>query len=312
MESVLWVEKYRPKKLDEMVNQEAVIERLKYFIKNRNIPHMLFAGPAGCGKTTAALCVVRELFGDDWKSWYLELNASDERGINTIRGKVKDFARTKSLSGLYKIIILDEADALTSDAQQALRRMMEKYASTCRFILICNYSSKIIEPIQSRCVVFRFRSLEPEDVSKFLSRISESEGLEVEDGVFEAIYDISGGDLRKAVTILQACASEGRVSVKRVYEISAAAEPGKVRKMLESALSGDFASAREVLHDILYRDGVAGQDIVREIMNQLRKLELPDDKRIELIREIGECEFRISQGSDPRIQLEALLAAFSV
>ncbi len=303
MEAELWVEKYRPRKLEEIVNQEAVVERLRFFVKSGNIPHMIFSGPAGCGKTTAALCVVRELFGEDWARNHIELNASDERGINTIRGKVKDFARTKSMGGLYKIVILDEADALTAEAQQALRRMMEKYSSTCRFILICNYSSKIIEPIQSRCVVLRFRLLSKEDVKGFLRKIAERENLEVEDRALEAIFSITGGDMRKAVTLLQACAGE-RVTEKRVYTISGSPEPEKVGKMVDLALSGNFPEAREVLAELMFRDGVPGQDIAREILSAFHSRDVP----AEAVERLGECEFRISQGADPRIQIEALLA----
>ncbi|HDD05185.1 MAG TPA: replication factor C small subunit, partial [Candidatus Aenigmarchaeota archaeon] len=165
----IWTEKYRPKTLDEVVGQEKVVEKLKAFVRAKNLPHLLFAGPAGTGKTTCALAIARELYGEEWRDNLLELNASDERGIDTIRTKVKEFARTKPIGDFpFKIILLDEADALTRDAQQALRRTMENFSSTCRFILDCNFSSKIIEPIQSRCAIFRFKPLEKEAIQKYI------------------------------------------------------------------------------------------------------------------------------------------------
>ncbi len=165
MVSEIWTEKYRPSRFDELVGQEHILKGVSALTNSMNIPHLLFAGPAGTGKSTLALIVVKELFGNTWRDNFLELNASDERGINIVREKVKNFARTKSLGNVpFKVIFLDEADALTPEAQQALRRTMENYASTCRFVMSCNYSSKIIDPIQSRCAVFRFKLLEKKDV----------------------------------------------------------------------------------------------------------------------------------------------------
>ena len=172
----VWTEKYRPKKLNDVVNQEDIVERLKAFVKNKNVPNMLFAGPAGIGKTTCALAIAHEVYGEGWKQNYLETNASDERGINTIRHKIKDFARTRPIGDTpFKIAVLDEADALTPEAQQALRRTMENYTHTCRFILIANYSSRIIDPIQSRCAVFRFTGIEKEKSKKYLKKIAKKE-----------------------------------------------------------------------------------------------------------------------------------------
>src|SRR5687767_982699 len=203
----IWVEKYRPTKLGEVVGHPDIVERLKAYASTKSMPHLMFAGPAGVGKTTCALALARELYGDDWTNKLLELNASDERGIGIVRGKIKEFARTASARDIaFKIIFLDEADALTADAQSALRRTMEQYP-IARFILSCNYSSKIIEPIQSRCAVFRFRPLKPDEIKGMLRRIAKEEKLDITQDGLEAILYVSRGDLRKAVNTLQVAAT---------------------------------------------------------------------------------------------------------
>jgi len=268
---------------------------------------MLFAGPPGCGKTTAAIAIAHELYGGKWRANYLELNASDERGIDVVRHKIKDFARTRPIGADYKIICLDEADSLTSDAQHALRRTMERYSEATRFILIANYSSKIIEPIQSRCAIFRFKPLSEEHALKFLHRVAKGEGLNIENSAFKAILDLSEGDMRRAVNILQAAATAPRITEKVVYEIAAAAHPQLIKHMITQAINGFFPAAREILTQML-REGIAGEDIMKEIGKQIHLLDLPDKKKIELIEKVGEYEFRIACGGTPQIQIEAFLA----
>ena len=313
MEFQIWAERYRPVKLSEVINQKHAIERIKAFVKDKNIPHMLFAGHAGTGKTTTALAIAKELYGNTWRQNVLELNASDERGIDIIRGKVKDFARMKPLGDVsWKIVILDEADALTQEAQQALRRTMENYTNVTRFILLCNYSSKIIEPIQSRCAVFRFKVLMDADIKKFIDRISDGEKLKIDEKAVNAIVFLSEGDLRKVSNLLQASAAmKEKITEDVVYDIASKAKPTDVKEMLELTLEGKFIDARKKLQELLLRQGLSGSDIISEIHRQIYSLDgMPEDKKVQLIEKCGEFEFRLSEGGNELIQLEALLASF--
>jgi replication factor C small subunit len=309
----VWVEKYRPRKLSDVIGQKSIVERLSAYVKTRSMPHMMFAGPAGSGKTTCAIALARGLYGEQWRDSLIELNASDERGIDIVRGKVKDFARAASISTAdFKIIFLDEADALTSDAQAALRRTMERYTQTCRFILSCNYSSKIIEPIQSRCAVFRFRPLGESDVKAYLKRIADGEKVEVTDDGLSAIAVLAAGDLRKATNILQVSASMGkRVDADAVFESTENIRPSEIQEMLTTALGGNFTAARSRLDELVARHGLSGEDIVAGIHRAVFDLPVSEDAKIVLVDRVGEAEFRMVSGASERIQLEALLAHFA-
>lgn len=311
--SIIWTEKYRPKEFFEIRGQETIIPRVRAFIENGNMPHLMFAGPAGVGKTTLSLVIARTLFGEAWHNNFLELNASDERGIDVIRNKVKDFARTKSIRDVpFKIIYLDECDSLTKEAQQALRRTMETYSATCRFILSCNYSSKILDPIQSRCTVFRFKPLKKENIEEILRDISEKEDLNLNAEAISAIYDLCGGDARKAENILQSCAAVSKdISNSLVYDIVSSAEPKEVKKILEITNSGNFIGARDLLLDTMAKHGLSGIDIIKQIQKEIFNLEIEDLKKLDMIEKCGEIEFRMVEGSDEFIQLESLLANFS-
>lgn len=306
----IWTEKYRPQKLDDVVNQTHVISRLKAWIESKSIPNMLFAGSAGVGKTCCAIVVAREMFGDNWRSNFLELNASDDRGIDIVRGKIKDFARIKPIGHDFKIIFLDEADALTPEAQQALRRTMEKYASVCRFILSCNYSSRLIEPIQSRCVVFRFKSLTKEHIENYMKRIASSEGLSLDQSALEAIYEISSGDMRKATNLLQACSVYNPITAEHVYDVASSAKPNDVKEMITLVTSGNFDEGKKKLYNMLIDKGLSAEDILKSIHREIFKLEIPEEKKLKLLDKVGEFEFRLNQGGTPEIQLSALLAHF--
>lgn len=312
MASEIWTEKYRPSKFPEVVGQDDVIKKVESMTNSLNIPHLLFAGPAGTGKSTLALIVVKELFEKNWRDNYLELNASDERGINVIRDKVKNFARTKSLGNIpFKIIFLDEADALTPEAQQALRRTMENYSTTCRFILSCNYSSKIIDPIQSRCAIFRFKILEKKDIERVIRKIEEGEKLQISPEAMELLYEGSEGDCRRCINILQSTASiSPAITTELVSTVISSAKPKDIKVVLDYALSGDFQRSREKLLDVMLKEGIAGQDVIKAIQKEIWNLPVEPEIKVKLTEKTGEAEFRMVEGSDPFIQLQSLLASF--
>ncbi len=278
--SEIWTEKYRPKNFSEILGHDGIVKSVSAFVKQKNMPHLLLVGPAGVGKTSLALVVARALFGDDWHQNFLELNASDERGIDVIRIKVKDFARTRSIGNVpFKIIYLDECDALTKEAQQALRRTMENYTQTCRFILSANYSSKIIEPIQSRCAVFRFRPLEKKDVFDFIERIAKQEKLKIDDAAKNALYEISEGDCRRLVNALQSATSiSSNINEDSIFLVASFVKPKEIKGILLLALSGKFVEARDSLLNAMLNHGLSGIDIIKQIQKELINLEI-DEKR---------------------------------
>jgi replication factor C small subunit len=308
----LWVEKYRPKILDDVVGHDEIIERLNAYVKTKNVPHLLFAGPAGTGKTTCSLALAKELYQDTWKQNFIELNASDERGIGIIRGKIKNFARTAPIGkSQFKIIFLDEADSLTSDAQSALRRTIEKHTRICRFILSVNFSSRVIEPIQSRCTIFRFSPIKEADIKEYMKKIAEKEKLEISEDGLETLVFISRGDLRKAINVLQVGASvTKKITAEVLYETSATAKPEDVKSLINTALTGNFMAARTKLYDLLIKYGLSGEDIIKQIHQNIFDLAIPDESKVKLIEKAGETEFRLIEGSNAHIQLEALLAQF--
>ena len=309
-----WIEKYRPERLSEVVGQKEITTRLESYVKRKTMPNLLFAGQAGIGKTSSAVALAREMFGENFSQNFLELNASDDRGIDVVRDTIKNFARTLAFNEGFKIIFLDESDALTADAQQALRRTMEKYTRTVRFILSCNYSSRLIEPIQSRCVVFRFRPLSAKDMEARLRDVAKKENVDIDDKALKAIIYVAQGDMRKSINVLQASASMGKkVDEKTVYEVSSRARPEEIKDLIKLALGGKFLEAREKLDTLLYEHGMSGEDVITQLYRELidfPEVELDSKTKIALVDTIGEYNFRLVEGASERIQLEALLAQF--
>jgi len=312
MQSMIWTEKYRPRSFDQVKGQQNIVSKLQAFVAQRNLPHLLFAGPAGVGKSTLALVIARTFFGENWRDNFLELNASDERGIDVVRVKVKDFARTKALGDVpFKLIFLDECDALTKDAQQALRRTMENFTGTCRFILACNYSSKIIDPIQSRCAVFRFRPLSDDDVQDLADRIIAEEGLSVESGAKEALVSVANGDSRRVTNILQSCSVVAdTITSDLIYTMASVAKPKEIKELLDLAMAGEFVKARDMLLEVMLRYGLSGIELIKQIQGEVWNLDVGARAKVQLIDKCGEFEFRLVEGSDEFVQLEALLAQF--
>lgn len=310
----VWAEKYRPRTLTEIINQKEIVDRLKGFVETNTMPHCLFAGPAGTGKTTAALSLARDLFKENYADSLFELNASDERGINVVRERVKTFARTRSLGGIpFKILVLDEADNMTSDAQQALRRTMERYTETCRFILICNYSSRIIDPIQSRCAPFRFTPLDDDDIQGRLSYVAQNEGLELRADGMQAILTECQGDLRKAFNTLQAAAAYGEtITEDTIYNVAGRVHPQDIHEMLKLAFNGEFVEARNKLRQILIEYGVSASDVIKSVHSELLRFNLPTRWKAQLADTVGEIDFRITQGANEEVQFSALLAKFAL
>jgi len=306
-----WTEKYRSKRLDDnIVGQEAIVKRLKAYVKQKSMPNLLFAGPPGVGKTLCAIALAYELFGDSFSQNFMELNASDERGIDVVREQIKSYAATLPFGGIkFKVIFLDEADALTREAQNALRRTMENTSATTRFILSANYSSKIIEPIQSRCALFRFRPLSETHVIERLKYITGKEKVHVAEDGYKALVYSSEGDMRKAINFLQTASTLGeKITEDTVFKVAARARPKEVRELIELALDGKFENARKKLDALLYEYGLSGEDVMLQMYREIVGFDIDQRKKVDLIDKIGEYNFRLTEGANERIQLESLLA----
>lgn len=309
--SLMWTEKYRPRKLEDIINQRDIIAGITNLVRSPDIPHMLFSGPAGVGKTTTALCIAKEVLGDEWRKNTLELNASDERGIKMVRERVKEFAASVKLAtdkdfDKPKIIILDEADEMTPEAQTALRRIIEDSARTTRFVIICNYLSQIIEPIQSRCVVFRFTRPSEDDVVEHLKTIAAKEKAKADEKALEQIYASTGGDLRHSINVMQAAAGMGAINVANVNAAIGISGRSKVGDILKLALVGKFNEARIKLLELTQVYGMSETDFLKYANQEAYDLKLENPGEFAAL--MAEYDYRLASGAHPEIQLAALLA----
>ncbi len=309
--SEMWVERHRPQTVADIKGQKAVVDRLVAYSQKQTFPHLLFAGPPGTGKTTAALALTRDVFGESYRMNLLEMNASDERKLESIRTKVKGFAKTAPVPGTsFKVIFLDEADALTPDAQGALRRIMEQHSQTCRFILSCNYSSKIIEAIQSRCAVFRFRPLADSEVLDQVKHVASEENVALEDDAAEALAKIAQGDLRRAITALQVSAAISETITRSiVYETSATAPPEALHQYIMACKDDGFHVARRRLQELLNKYGLAGTDFVGQLHRELYNVDfISEMDKLDLTEIMAEVDYRLVEGGGEKIQLDAMTA----
>jgi replication factor C subunit 2/4 len=309
----MWVEKYRPNKLDDIVEQNNIINFLKNALITKNIPHLIFFGPSGCGKTSTILALAKELFGNDhYKERIIELNASDERGINMIRDKIKIYAK-QSVNNLknappWKIIILDEADTMTPDSQFALRRIMEQYSKITRFCIICNYHHKIIEPIISRCSLFRFKPINNIDLISKLNNISYIENINCSEIILSKIIDISRGDLRKAINLLQKCYNiyGDKFNNELLDEISGIIPINKFNILIENILKKNMDFVDKYINQ-LYLDGYSLVNQILLFHNYIIKSDLNSNIKAQICFKIIEIDQQLIKGSDEFIQFMNLV-----
>ncbi|KAJ2451894.1 Subunit of heteropentameric Replication factor C (RF-C) [Coemansia sp. RSA 2336] len=313
-ENLPWVEKYRPTSLDELVSQSDIVDTLQRFVDDGKLPHLLFYGPPGTGKTTTILAIARKLYKKNLNSMVLELNASDDRGIDVIRDQIKTFASTRTVfsSGL-KLVILDEADAMTTPAQAALRRVIEKYTKNVRFCIICNYVSKIIPAVQSRCTRFRFAPLKLSDINGRLNMIVEREQVNITEEAKDALIKLSGGDMRRVLNVLQACnAAYPRIDTDDVYACTGQPSPDDIKRIIDWMLNDEFQVALSNINALKRDKGLALQDIISELSQYVNVIDFPTTTRIHLLEQLAEIEYNMSVGSMEKIQLSALVGAFKI
>lgn len=311
-----WVEKYRPSKLEELISHDDIIKTINQFMKENQLPHLLFYGPPGTGKTSTILACAKQMYTpQQFNSMVLELNASDDRGIGIVRGQILSFASTRTIfKAGPKLIILDEADAMTNDAQNALRRIIEKYTENVRFCIICNYLGKIIPALQSRCTRFRFAPLQQSQIVPRLKEVASAEGVKISEDGIKALLALSGGDMRKVLNTLQSTWLAYRdVTEDNVYTCVGHPLRSDINNILNWLLNeNDFAVCFKNIQDLKLAKGLALGDILTEVHTIIQRVKLPPEVLISLLIKMADAEARLASGCSERIELAALIAAFQV
>ncbi|KAJ7577016.1 P-loop containing nucleoside triphosphate hydrolase protein [Mycena floridula] len=309
-----WVEKYRPVTLDDVVSHKDITTTIEKFIDKNRLPHLLFYGPPGTGKTSMILAIARRIYGSEFRKQVLELNASDDRGIEVVREQIKQFAETRTLFAKgFKLIILDEADMMTQAAQAALRRVIEQYTKNVRFCIICNYVNKITPAIQSRCTRFRFSPLPIIEVEKRLKTVVESENVNLTLEGKTALLKLSKGDMRRALNVLQAChAAYDIIGEEEIYNCTGNPHPSDIESIVGSMISDEFSAAYQLINRMKTERGLALQDLLTGAYEYIDGVELKPHARIFLLDHLATTEHRLSTGASERIQLTALLGAFKM
>lgn len=305
-----WVEKYRPQLVKDIVGNVEAVSRLQIIAEEGNLPNVILAGPPGTGKTTSVLCLAHQLLGPSYRDAVLELNASDDRGIDVVRNKIKMFAQKKVTlpPGRHKIIILDEADSMTSGAQQALRRTMEIYSNTTRFALACNQSTKVIEPIQSRCAIVRFTKLGDKEILSRIVYVCQQEKVPYVPEGLEAIIFTADGDMRQALNNLQATHSGfSLINQENVFKVCDQPHPILVANLISHCLSAEIDNAYSIMKHLCDL-GYSATDIITTLFRVVRNYKMQEFLKLEFIKEVGFCHMRISDGVNSRLQLSGLLA----
>jgi replication factor C subunit 2/4 len=308
----LWVEKYRPEKLDEISAQTNVISSLKNAMQTKNIPHLIFFGPSGCGKTSTILALAKELFGKEYNERIIELNASDERGINVIRDKIKTYAKqsVKNIDNMppWKIIILDEADTMTPDSQFALRRIIEQYSKITRFCIICNYHNKIIDPIISRCSLFRFKPIESNEIIKKLQYICTQEKFNPSENILKKIVSICRGDLRKAINLLQKCYNSfgDKLNEELLDEISGVIPNDKFINLMDAIQNKNTNLVDNIVNNLF----LEGYSLVNQIMlfhNHIIFMDIDSNIKSNILCKLADIDQNLIKGCDEQIQFMRLV-----
>lgn len=307
--NLMWTEKHRPKTMDDVVGHDDIVDNMRGWVDDPSMPHILFSGPQGSGKTALTTAFARERYGEGWRKNVLEMNASDSRGIDVVRDQIKGFAREGTAGDADdKLIFLDEADSLTKDAQAALRRVMEDFSEISKFVMSCNYQNKIINPIQSRCVVFRMAALTDDQIGEVVSRVLDEEGVSTDRGVISKVVKASKGDARRAVHTLQVASNNGHIQESDVDGIIGGINDDEIKGILQDAMDGEYDRAMDAVQQDFLRQGVPSEELADSFYRTIKDMDIAEDSRMKMMHKLADKDYRISQGANPEIQWSAFLA----